>query len=47
VIKEVLLMKKKLTRKRKSELCLHCGKCCMAMTFFGCEVDDEARDEIH
>jgi uncharacterized cysteine cluster protein YcgN (CxxCxxCC family) len=39
-------MKKKLTRKRKSELCVMCGKCCMAMTFFGGEVDDEARDEI-
>jgi Fe-S-cluster containining protein len=39
-------MKKKLTRKRKSELCLQCGKCCMSMTFFGGEVDDEARDEI-
>jgi uncharacterized cysteine cluster protein YcgN (CxxCxxCC family) len=24
-----------------------CGKCCMAMTFFGGEVDDESRDEIH
>jgi Fe-S-cluster containining protein len=39
-------MKKKLTAKRKSELCLICGKCCMSMTFLGGEVDDEARDEI-
>ena len=39
-------MKKKLSAKRKSELCLQCGKCCMSMTFFGGEVDDEARDEI-
>src|SRR5215211_5141854 len=40
-------MKKRLTAKRKSELCLLCGKCCMAVTFFGGEVDDEARDEIY
>ena len=40
-------MKKRLSAKRKSELCLQCGKCCMSMTFFGGEVDDEARDEIH
>ena len=39
-------MKKRLSAKRKSELCLMCGKCCMSMTFFGGEVDDEARDEI-
>ena len=39
-------MKKRLSAKRKSELCLQCGKCCMAMTFYGGEVDDEARDEI-
>jgi hypothetical protein len=39
-------MKKRLTAKRKSELCLLCGKCCMSMTFFGGEVDDGARDEI-
>src|SRR5215213_2073758 len=41
-------MKKRnrLSAKRKSELCLQCGKCCMAMTFFGGEVDDESRDEI-
>ena len=39
--------KQRLSAKRKSELCLQCGKCCMAMTFFGGEVDDEARDEIH
>ncbi|MGH9823671.1 MAG: YkgJ family cysteine cluster protein [Blastocatellia bacterium] len=39
-------MKKRLSRKRKSELCLACGKCCMAMTFFGGVVDDDARDEI-
>ncbi|HXG94324.1 MAG TPA: YkgJ family cysteine cluster protein [Blastocatellia bacterium] len=40
-------MKKRLTRKRKSELCVMCGKCCMSMTFYGGEVDDEARDEIY
>ena len=40
-------MKKRLSAKRKSELCLICGKCCMAMTFSGGEVDDEARDEIY
>lgn len=40
-------MKKKLSAKRKSELCLICGKCCMSMTFCGGEVDDDARDEIH
>src|SRR5260370_33525653 len=40
-------MKKRLSAKRKSELCLQCGKCCMSMTFYGGEVDDEARDEIH
>jgi uncharacterized cysteine cluster protein YcgN (CxxCxxCC family) len=39
-------MKKRLSAKRKSELCLQCGKCCMSMTFFGGEVDDESRDEI-
>lgn len=39
-------MGKRLSAKRKSELCLQCGKCCMSMTFFGGEVDDEARDEI-
>ena len=39
-------MKKRLSAKRKSELCLICGKCCMSMTFFGGEVDEEARDEI-
>ncbi|HXU39882.1 MAG TPA: YkgJ family cysteine cluster protein [Blastocatellia bacterium] len=40
-------MKKRLSGKRKSELCLICGKCCMAMTFSGGVVDDEARDEIY
>lgn len=40
-------MKKKLTAKRKSELCVLCGKCCMSVTFFGGDVDDEARDEIY
>ena len=39
--------KQRLSAKRKSELCLQCGKCCMAMTFFGGEVDDESRDEIY
>jgi hypothetical protein len=38
---------RRLSAKRKSELCLQCGKCCMSMTFFGGEVDDDARDEIH
>ena len=38
---------KRLSAKRKSELCLQCGRCCMAMTFFGGEVDEGARDEIH
>ena len=38
---------RRLSAKRKSELCLQCGKCCMWMTFCGGEVDDEARDEIH
>ena len=40
-------MKRRLSAKRKSELCLICGKCCMSMTFCGGEVDAEARDEIH
>jgi len=40
-------MKKRLSAKRKSELCLICGKCCMSMTFSGGEVDDESRDEIY
>jgi Fe-S-cluster containining protein len=40
-------MKKRLSAKRKSELCLQCGKCCMSMTFSGGVVDDDARDEIH
>ncbi|HMG34315.1 MAG TPA: YkgJ family cysteine cluster protein [Blastocatellia bacterium] len=39
--------KKILTERRKSELCLLCGKCCMSMTFLGGEVDDESRDEIY
>jgi hypothetical protein len=39
--------KKKLSAKRKSELCLSCGKCCMSMTFYGGDVDDESRDEIY
>lgn len=38
---------KRLSAQRKSELCLQCGRCCMAMTFSGGEVDDEARDEIY
>ncbi|HKP12795.1 MAG TPA: YkgJ family cysteine cluster protein [Blastocatellia bacterium] len=41
------MKRKRLTAQRKSELCVLCGKCCMSMTFFGGEVDDEARDEIH
>lgn len=41
------MKRKKLTARRKSELCVLCGKCCMAMTFYGGEVDDESRDEIH
>jgi Fe-S-cluster containining protein len=40
------MKKTRLSAKRKSQLCLQCGKCCMSMTFFGGEVDDEARDEI-
>ena len=40
------MKRKRLTAKRKSELCVLCGKCCMAMTFYGGEVDDESRDEI-
>jgi hypothetical protein len=44
---EVKVKKKRLTAQRKSELCLECGKCCMAMTFYGGEVDDEVRDEIY
>src|SRR5262245_55307717 len=38
---------RRLSARRKSELCLQCGKCCMSMTFSGGEVDDEARDEIY
>ena len=41
------MKKTRLSAKRKSELCLQCGKCCMAMTFYGGEVDDESRDEIY
>src|SRR5437763_908179 len=41
------MKRKRLTAKRKSELCVLCGKCCMAMTFYGGEVNDESRDEIH
>ena len=44
---EAKVKKKKLSAARKSELCLECGKCCMAMTFYGGEVDDEVRDEIY
>lgn len=40
------MKKTRLSAKRKSELCLACGKCCMEMTFSGGEVDDAARDEI-
>ncbi len=40
------MKKKRLSDKRKSELCLECGKCCMSMTFFGGDVDEESRDEI-
>jgi uncharacterized cysteine cluster protein YcgN (CxxCxxCC family) len=39
--------KKRLSEKRKSELCVQCGKCCTSMTFFGGDVDDESRDEIY
>jgi len=46
-IESYMKRKQRLSAKRKSELCLQCGKCCMAMTFFGGEVDDEARDEIY
>lgn len=41
------MKRKRLTAQRKSELCVLCGKCCMAMTFYGGEADDESRDEIH
>lgn len=41
------MKKTRLSAKRKSELCLECGKCCMAMTFFGGEVTEEERDEIY
>jgi Fe-S-cluster containining protein len=41
------MRKTRLSAKRKSELCLQCGKCCMSMAFYGGEVDDESRDEIH
>jgi Fe-S-cluster containining protein len=41
------MKKTRLSAKRKSELCLQCGKCCMAMSFYGGEVDDEVRDEIY
>src|SRR5215813_8809773 len=41
------MKKTRLSAARKSELCLQCGKCCMAMTFYGGAVDDESRDEIH
>src|SRR5438132_1574141 len=37
------MKRKRLTAKRKSELCVLCGKCCMSMTFYGGEVDDESR----
>lgn len=40
------MKKTRLSAKRKSALCLQCGKCCMSMTFFGGEVDEESRDEI-
>lgn len=35
-----------LSARRKSELCLQCGKCCMSMTFFGGLLDDDSRDQI-
>jgi Fe-S-cluster containining protein len=38
--------RKDLTVAQKSELCQSCGKCCMAMTFDGGEVDDDALDQI-
>ncbi|HJQ26819.1 MAG TPA: YkgJ family cysteine cluster protein [Blastocatellia bacterium] len=40
------MKRKRLTAKRKSELCVLCGKCCMSMAFYGGAVDDESRDEI-
>src|SRR5436853_2804743 len=43
---EAKMKRKRLTAKRRSELCVLCGKCCMSMTFYGGEVDDESRDEI-
>jgi Fe-S-cluster containining protein len=38
--------RKNLTAAEKSELCQQCGRCCMAMTFEGGELDEEAYDQI-
>jgi Fe-S-cluster containining protein len=38
--------RRNLTSSEKSALCQQCGKCCMAMTFEGGEVDEEALDQI-
>lgn len=38
--------RKNLSAAEKSALCQACGKCCMAMTFEGGEVDDDAADQI-
>jgi uncharacterized cysteine cluster protein YcgN (CxxCxxCC family) len=38
--------RKGLTAEMKSELCQRCGKCCMAMTFDGGAVTEEALDEV-
>jgi Fe-S-cluster containining protein len=38
--------RKNLTAVEKSELCQQCGRCCMAMTFEGGELDDDALDQI-
>ena len=38
--------RKGLTAAQKSELCQQCGRCCMAMTFEGGPVDEDALDQI-
>ena len=38
--------RRNLTSAEKSALCQQCGKCYMAMTFEGGEVDEEALDQI-
>ena len=38
--------RKSLTAQEKSDLCRQCGKCCLAMTFYGGEVNGEELDQI-